>query len=166
MPIKRGGQTRSNAGRYAPEGQGATQRGRNLRTPSGKQRPMQTARLPRANMPGTVTPSGAARTVAAGAGGGGMLSRLAMSIPHVVAAAAGLSAYNTASGELPPSEARRVAANRTQGAEFKRQKRVAREGNKGRESSSFDDAFSAARKAGVKTFSWRGRKYNTKIKGE
>jgi hypothetical protein len=44
MPIKRGGQTRSNAGRYAPEGQGATQRGR-TRTPKGRSRPTQTARL-------------------------------------------------------------------------------------------------------------------------
>ena len=72
----------------------------------------------------------------------------------------------TASGTLPASERRRVEAQRTQGAEFSRQERVARQGNKGRESSTFDDAFSAARKAGVKTFSWRGRKYNTKMKGE
>lgn len=31
---------------------------------------------------------------------------------------------------------------------------------------SFDDAFRNARKAGKKEFSWRGKKYNTKIKGE
>jgi hypothetical protein len=31
---------------------------------------------------------------------------------------------------------------------------------------SFDDAFAAARKAGRQDFSWRGRKYNTKIRGE
>lgn len=31
---------------------------------------------------------------------------------------------------------------------------------------SFDDAFSAARQAGRKDFTWRGRKYNTKMKGE
>ncbi len=71
-----------------------------------------------------------------------------------------------AKGALPASESRRVAAQRTQGAEFSRQERTAREGNKGRENSSFDDAFAAARKAGVETFSWRGRKYNTKMKGE
>ncbi len=71
-----------------------------------------------------------------------------------------------AKGALPASESRRVAAQRTQGAEFSRQERTAREGNKGRENSSFDDAFAAARKAGVETFSWRGRKYNTKVKGE
>ncbi len=71
-----------------------------------------------------------------------------------------------AKGALPASEARRVEAQRSQGAEFSRQERTAREGNKGRENSSFDDAFAAARKAGVETFSWRGRKYNTKMKGE
>jgi len=31
---------------------------------------------------------------------------------------------------------------------------------------SFDDAFRNARKAGKKEFTWRGKKYNTKIKGE
>lgn len=31
---------------------------------------------------------------------------------------------------------------------------------------SFDDAFAKARGAGEKSFTWRGRTYNTKIKGE
>jgi hypothetical protein len=31
---------------------------------------------------------------------------------------------------------------------------------------SFDSAFAAARKSGKSTFTWRGKKYNTKIKGE
>lgn len=31
---------------------------------------------------------------------------------------------------------------------------------------SFDDAFRNARKANKKEFSWRGKKYNTKLKGE
>lgn len=31
---------------------------------------------------------------------------------------------------------------------------------------SFDDAFATARKAGEKSFTWRGRTYNTKMKGE
>lgn len=31
---------------------------------------------------------------------------------------------------------------------------------------SFDNAFRMSRKAGKKTFTWRGKKYNTKIKGE
>ena len=30
----------------------------------------------------------------------------------------------------------------------------------------FDQAFSSARKAGAKTFTWRGKKYTTKMKGE
>jgi len=32
--------------------------------------------------------------------------------------------------------------------------------------SNFDQAFSKARRAGKKTFVWRGKKYNTKMKGE
>jgi hypothetical protein len=31
---------------------------------------------------------------------------------------------------------------------------------------SFDSAFKASRSAGKKAFSWRGKKYNTKMKGE
>jgi hypothetical protein len=165
MPIKRGGQTRSNAGRYAPEGQGATQRGGRTRTPSGNARPTQTARLPRANMPGTVTPSGAARTAAAGAAGGGMLSRLALLIPHVAAAAAGLSAYNSASGELPASEQRKMQQTREKIA--KEPKNLPRNPQEGMSrAESFDAAFAKARNAGEKTFSWRGRNYNTKMSGE
>jgi hypothetical protein len=33
-------------------------------------------------------------------------------------------------------------------------------------SSSFDSSFAAARKAGKSTFTWRGKKYNTKLRGE
>jgi len=163
MPIKRGGQTRTNAGKFAPEGKGATQRGRGLRTPSGRQRPMQTARLPRATAPGTVTRTGASRAPAMQSQG---MSRGVGRLGIPLAVAAEVFRAQPVKGELPPSEARRVAANRTQGAEFKRQERVAREGNKGRKFSSFDDAFAAARKAGVDTFTWRGRKYTTEMKGE
>ncbi len=160
MPIKRGGQTRSNAGRYAPEGQGATQRGRNLPTPTGRERPMQTARLPRANMPGTVTTSGAART-AAGASGGGMLSRLSMVVPHLVAAYEGLSAGAAKAPGLTEQQKREYYDE----ARAKRQVEIRNEQMK-MDKGSFDDAFSAARQAGRQDFSWRGRKYNTKIKGE
>ena len=159
MPIKRGGQTRSNAGRYAPEGQGATQRGRNLPTPSGRERPMQTARLPRANMPGTVTTSGAARTAAAG-GSGGLLSRLSI-IPHVAAAALGLNAGEAKAPGLTERQKREYYDE----ARAKRQVEIRNEQMK-MDKGSFDDAFSMARKAGRQDFSWRGRKYNTKIKGE
>lgn len=160
MPIKRGGQTRSNAGRYAPEGQGATQRGRNLPTPKGNERPMQTARLPRANMPGTVTTSGAART-AAGASGGGMLSRLSMVLPHLAAAAAGLSAGAAKAPGLTP-QMKQEYYNEAKG---KRQMEL-RDQQMKADKGSFDDAFAAARQSGRQDFSWRGRKYNTKVKGE
>lgn len=160
MPIKRGGQTRSNAGRYAPEGQGATQRGRNLPTPSGRERPMQTARLPRANMPGTVTTSGAART-AAGASGGGMLSRLSMVLPHLAAAAVGLSAGSAKA----PGLSERQKMEYYNEAKGKRQMELRNQQLKA-DKGSFDDAFAAARQAGRQDFSWRGRKYNTKLRGE
>lgn len=160
MPIKRGGQTRSNAGRYAPEGQGATQRGRNLPTPKGNERSMQTARLPRANMPGTVTTSGAART-AAGASGGGMLSRLSMVLPHLAAAAAGLSAGAAKAPGLT-AEQRQEYYNEAKGKRQMELRDQQMKANKG----SFDDAFAAARQSGRQDFSWRGRKYNTKVKGE
>lgn len=163
MPIKRGGQTRSNAGKYAPEGQGATQRGGRLRTPSGRTRPTQTARLPQATAPGTVTRTGASRAPAMQAQG---MSRSVGRLGIPLAVAAEVMRARPAKGDLPASEARRVAAQRDQGAEFSRQERVARQGNKGRESSTFDDAFASARKAGVESFSWRGRKYNTKLRGE
>lgn len=163
MPIKRGGQSRTNAGKYAKEGQGATQRGGRLRTPSGRTRPTQTARLPKATAPGTVTRTGASRAPAMRAQG---MSRGVGRLGIPLAIVAEVMRAKPAKGDLPASEARRVAAQRDQGAEFSRQERVARQGNKGRESSTFDDAFSAARKAGVESFSWRGRKYNTKMKGE
>lgn len=163
MPIKRGGQSRTNAGKYAKEGQGATQRGGRLRTPSGRTRPTQTARLPKATTPGTVTRTGASRAPAMQAQG---MSRGVGRLGIPLAIAAEVMRARPAKGDLPASEARRVEAQRTQGAEFSRQERVARQGNKERESSTFDDAFASARKAGVKTFSWRGRKYNTKMKGE
>ena len=159
MPIKRGGQTRSNAGRYAPEGQGATQRGRNLPTPSGNQRPMQTARLPRAQMPGTVTASGAARTAAAATPG--LLSRLSLVIPQVAAAAIGLNA----GAAKAPGLSERQKQEYYDEAKAKRQMDL-RNQQMQADRGSFDDAFAAARKAGRQDFSWRGRKYNTKLRGE
>ncbi len=161
MPIKRGGQTRSNAGRYAPEGQGATQRGRNLPTPKGNERPMQTARLPRANMPGTVTTSGAARSAAGAAGIGGALSRLSMLVPHLAAAAAGLNA----GAAKAPGLSERQKQEYYNEAKGKRQMEL-RNQQMSADKGSFDDAFAAAREAGRQDFSWRGRKYNTKVRGE
>ena len=163
MPIKRGGQTRSNAGKFAPEGRGATQRGRGLRTPSGRERPMQTARLPRATAPGTVTRTGASRAPAMQSQGMGRpVGRLAIPVEVVKE----VFRAQPAKGSLPASEARRVAAQRDQGAEFSRQERVARQGNQDRRNSSFDDAFADARRVGVKTFTWRGRQYTTEMRGK
>jgi len=161
MPIKRGGKTRSNAGRFAPEGQGATQRGRGLRTPSGKERPMQTARLPRAPMPGTVTRTGAARTPSVG-GGGGAVSRLAL--PLAVAAEV-LKPRPTAKAELTPEMKKRYYEENKRDAAGKRQMEL-RDQQMKADKGNFDDAFSAARKSGREDFTWRGRKYNTKMKGE
>ncbi len=159
MPIKRGGQSRSNAGRYAPEGQGATQRGRNLPTPSGNQRPMQTARLPRAQMPGTVTPSGAARTSALQSQGAARgLSRLA--IPLAIVAEV-MRPRPVAKAELSEQQKKEYydEAKAKRQVDLRNQQMSADKG-------SFDDAFAAARKAGRQDFSWRGRKYNTKLRGE
>jgi hypothetical protein len=159
MPIKRGGQSRSNAGRYAPEGQGATQRGRNLPTPSGNQRPMQTARLPRAQMPGTVTPSGAARTSALQSQGAARgLSRLA--IPLAIVAEV-MRPRPVAKAELSEQQKKEYYDE----AKAKRQMDL-RNQQMSADKGSFDDAFAAARKAGRQDFSWRGRKYNTKLRGE
>ena len=161
MPIKRGGQTRSNAGRYAPEGQGATQRGRNLPTPSGKARPMQTARLPRAAMPGTVTSTGAART-AGGGGGGGVMSRLSMVLPHLAAAAAGLSAGAAKAPGLSPEMKKKYYEENKRDAAGKRQTELRNQQMK-MDKSNFDDAFSMARNQGRQEFSWRGRRYTTEM---
>jgi len=73
-----------------------------------------------------------------------------LGIPLMVAAE--VMRAQPAKGSLPASEARRVAAQRTQGGEFSRQERMARQGNKGRGEGSFDDG--------------RGRQYTTKMKGE
>jgi hypothetical protein len=39
-------------------------------------------------------------------------------------------------------------------------------GSKMSTAQSFDSSFAAARKAGKSTFTWRGKKYNTKLRGE
>jgi hypothetical protein len=41
-----------------------------------------------------------------------------------------------------------------------------RKASSGSAASSFDSSFAAARKAGKSTFTWRGKKYNTKLRGE
>jgi hypothetical protein len=161
MPIKRGGQTRSNAGRYAPEGQGATQRGRNLPTPKGNERPMQTARLPRANMPGTVTPSGAARSPQ-----GSGLSILS----DVMNVMSSLRRFGPAAAAYEVSKARPLADGTVEAArkrgDYKPSQNVPNPQEGMTRAESFDQAFSKARGAGEKSFTWRGRAYNTKTRNE
>ena len=161
MPIKRGGQTRSNAGRYAPEGQGATQRGRNLPTPKGNERPMQTARLPRANMPGTVTPSGAARSPQ-----GSGLSILS----DVMNVMSSLRRFGPAAAAYEVSKARPLADGTLEAArkrgDYKPSQNVPNPQEGMTRAESFDQAFSKARGAGEKSFTWRGRTYNTKMRNE
>ena len=75
--------------------------------------------------------------------------------------AAGLKATNTAKGTL--SEARQKYGDKAfaqkQGPS---QKTTQSSFNK----KTFDQAFKAARSSGAKEFTWRGKKYNTKLKGE
>lgn len=167
MPIKRGGQTRSNAGRYAPEGQGATQRGGRTRTPSGNARPTQTARLPRANMPGTVTPSGAARSPQRS--GLSIIGDVANVINAVRRYGPLAAAYEVskprglASGELSAEMQKKMQETRERiSREPKNLPRNPQEGMT--RAQSFDAAFAEARKAGQKQFDWRGRTYTTKMK--
>lgn len=70
------------------------------------------------------------------------------------AAAAGLHSRNTADGTLKgkptgPAKGPKVPARLKQG---------------GVDKLKFDDAFRQARKSGVKTFNWRGKKYTTELK--
>ena len=167
MPIKRGGQTRSNAGRYAPEGQGATQRGGRTRTPSGNVRPTQTARLPRANMPGTVTPSGAARSPQQS--GLSILSDVMNVIGAVRRYGPLAAAYEVskprglASGELSAEMQKKMQETRERiSREPKNLPRNPQEGMT--RAQSFDAAFADARKTGKKQFDWRGRTYTTQMK--
>ena len=159
MPIKRGGQTRSNAGRYAPEGQGATQRGRNIPTPSGKERPMQTARLPRANMPGTVTPSGAARSPQQS--GLSILSDVMNVIGAVRRFGPAAAAYEASKPR--PTAAGTLTEARIRG-DYKPSQNVPNPQEGMTRAQSFDKAFAEARSAGKKQFDWRGRTYTTKMK--
>lgn len=80
-----------------------------------------------------------------------------------------LTARNTAPGTISsvdPKLARRIEAQQKSGKQFAAQEAKARKANQSRKTSSFDDAFRSARKAGVKSFTWKGKKYTTKMKGE
>lgn len=163
---KRMRQGRNNAGRFVEPGRGATARGRALRTPSGKARPMQTARMQRATAPGTVTRSGASRAPVSPARGAAMaaqgmsrgLSRLAL--PLAVAAEI-LRPTATAKAELTPEMKQKYYSE----AKGRRQLEI-RDQQVRMDNGSFDDAFASARKQGRSEFSWRGRRYTTEMAGE
>lgn len=97
-----------------------------------------------ANMASKLKAAAAKRTAAGGLKGG----------LKAAAVAEGLTARNTASGTLRgkptgPSQGPSVPKRLTQG---------------GIDKNTFDDAFRNARKAGQKEFTWRGKRYNTKMK--
>lgn len=75
--------------------------------------------------------------------------------------AAGLQATNTAKGTL--SEARqKYGAKAMPQKQGPSQKTTQSSFNK----KTFDQAFKAARTSGAKEFTWRGKRYNTKLRGE
>jgi hypothetical protein len=82
-------------------------------------------------------------------------------------AAAGLSSTNTADGTLKAAQ-KRGDTKKTYAKDEKKAKAAVAQRKKAdarkpaRES--FDNAFRDARRAGVKTFTWRGKKYTTKMK--
>lgn len=74
----------------------------------------------------------------------------------------------TAAGTLTAAKQRGDLAKRRkpspqESAAYRSQEAKARAKNAGRRSSSFDDAFASARRAKVKTFTWRGKRYTTDL---
>lgn len=110
-----------------------------------------------------------ANRAAKGYGKPGGLERGMKAGVYAAAVKEGLTARNTAPGTISsvdPKLARRIEAQQKSGKQFAAQEAKARKANQSRKTSSFDDAFRSARKAGVKTFTWKGKKYTTKMKGE
>jgi hypothetical protein len=83
-------------------------------------------------------------------------------VPAKVAAAASLVAdYMVSRKSKPKKTAKKPMAK--MGKNYKqKEKELSRKAN----ASNFDRAFAAARKAGKKTFTWRGKSYHTRMKGE
>lgn len=110
-----------------------------------------------------------ANRAAKGYGKPGGLERGMKAGVYAAAVKEGLTARNTAPGTISsvdPKLARRIEAQQKSGKQFAAQEAKARKANQSRKTSSFDDAFRSARKAGVKSFTWKGKKYTTKMKGE
>jgi len=106
------------------------------------------ARSAMKNMEGTLKAARAARLLT-----GGLKGNL-----HIEAVKAGLQAYNTGDGTLKAAlkrgdyKPKQGPTQKTTTASFNKK--------------SFNEAFKAARSSGAKEFSWRGKRYNTKKKGE
>ena len=106
------------------------------------------ARAAMKNMGGTLKAARTARQVAGAVGG----------ISRGGAAAAGLQAYNTGDATLKTAlkrgdyKPKQGPASKTTTGSFNKK--------------SFNEAFRTARSSGAKEFSWRGKRYNTKKKGE
>lgn len=120
------------------------------------------------NTPATKTTSGppkvsakTARTVAKV----GTLVNPRSDVPAKVVAAASLVAEALSSRKKPKAKSTPVkkTPGMSKGA-VKKAKADAKETNRQSAAKSFDRAFAAARKAGKKEFTWRGKRYNTKMK--
>ena len=85
-------------------------------------------------------------------------------VPAKVAAAASLVAEYMGSRKSKPATKKPVKKPMAKmGKNYKqKEKELSRKAN----ASNFDRAFAAARKAGKKTFTWRGKSYHTRMKGE
>ena len=119
------------------------------------------ARQAMKNMEGTLKAARTARRIAGGL----------KSLTRGGAAAAGLQAYNTADGTLTAARKRgdyvpsKFASARAKAiAKAKSIKGSPVVGSKKSSAQQFDSAFKAARSAGKSSFSWRGKKYTTKMK--
>lgn len=116
------------------------------------------------NTPATKTTSGppkvsakTARTVAKV----GTLVNPRSDVPAKVAAAASLVAEAISSRKKPSSKKGTGKPMASRGKNYKeKEKELSRKAA----ASNFDQAFAKARKAGKKTFTWRGKRYNTKMK--
>ena len=134
------------AGTTSPASQArASAQGQALRKAAETRR---AARAASQRMAGKLAKAGAARA----------LGTVARRMPLAAVAAEGLTARNTADGTLSAAlkrgdyKPKQGPTPKTTTGSFNKK--------------SFDSAFAEARKSGAKQFTWRGKKYTTKIKGE
>lgn len=85
-------------------------------------------------------------------------------VPAKVAAAASLVAEYM--GSRKPKPATKKPVKKPMAKMGKNYKQKEKELSRKAIASNFDRAFAAARKAGKKTFTWRGKSYHTRMKGE